>query len=158
MKYNLNAKIALLAIGSVIHLTSCASDGFETWKTEITCDQQHFTITSFCKPSNDPYTMNTCKGEQLLVKEGQAPRGLPLTETKAINKRLRATYWECQKVGDISYLKVNYAAGLGNHEEDEAIEFYDLQMNPINDKSRRKQIIQNGQSIKEGRVKSLMPD
>lgn len=158
MKYLLSSKITVITIGFAVHLSGCASNGFETWNTEITCDQQHFTITSFCTPSKDPETMNTCKGEQLLAKGDQTPVNLPLAATRAINKELLATHWKCQQVGNTSYLEIRYAAGLGTIPGNEAVEFFDLQSRPVTDQSLQNSIIRTGKKTNKGRVKSIMPE
>ncbi len=158
MKYTLTSKISLLILGFAAHLSGCAADGYETWKTEISCDQQHFTLTSYCKPSNEPETMNTCKDEQVLTKDGLKSVSIPLAETKSINKELRATHWKCQQVGDTSYLEIRYAAGLGNIPNNEAVEFFDLQLRTISNEATQLKILQTGKKTNKGRVKSLMPE
>lgn len=158
MKYPLTSKIGLLILGFAAHLSGCAADGYETWKTEISCQQQHFSITSFCQPSGNAEKMNSCKSEQILKKEGFRSITLPLPDTRAINQRLRAAFWECQKVGTEGYLKIEYVAGLGNNEDEEAIEFFDMSLAPVTDKKIRKKIIQNGQNDGDGRIRSILPE
>lgn len=158
MKYLINSKVGLLVVGFAVHISGCASNGYETWKSDVSCAGQHFTITSYCKPSGDPELMNSCKGEQLLSKEGQQDIKIPQPETKAINKDLRATHWKCQQVGDTSYLEIRFAAGLGNVAGDEAVEFFNLQLRPVLDHSQQMNIIRTGKKTNKGRVKSIMPE
>lgn len=147
--------IALLtSVGS----NSFAVDGYQNWSTEITCGEQGFTLMSVCQPSNDALTMNTCKAEQTLTKKGGSSKQLPMPKTKAINKDLRATHWECRELDNRPYLEINYAAGLGNIPNNEAVEHYDLDLNPIQDPAQVLNILRHGVTRNKGHVKSIMPD
>lgn len=146
------------ALLTCIGTNAFASDEFQKWSTEITCGEQSFTLMSVCQPSNRALTMNTCKDEQTLTKKAGSSRQLPLPQTKATNGDLRATRWKCRLLDNRAYLEINYAAGLGNIPNNEAVEHYDLDLNPISNPNLVLDIIRKGATRNKGHVKSIMPD
>lgn len=158
MKYINITKIAAFALISFNLNTLSAQNDFEKWNTEINCEQSSFTITSFCQPSKQELTMNVCTSEQILAKVGQSSMKLPSAQTKAINKALRATHWECRHLNNVSYLAIQYAAGLGNTPNNEAVEYYELDLKPITDRALELGIIRMGKRTSEGYVRSIMPE
>ena len=81
-----------------------------------------------------------------------------MLSTKAINRDLRATRWRCRELDNRPYLEINYAAGLGNIPNNEAVEHYDLDLNPIQAPALVLNLLRHGVTRNKGHVKSIMPD
>lgn len=71
---------------------------------------------------------------------------------------VNATRRRCRELDNRPYLEINYAAGLGNIPNNEAVEHYDLDLNPIQDTALVLNILRQGGTRNKGHVKSIMPD
>lgn len=148
---------ACLAISNLGFATSgCASSAVEEWKTSIPCGDKQFIVTTFCKASGDPYELNTCRPGQQLT-NGSRAVSLPPKPRDAKLSPLFATHWQCVRVGSSSYLVLDFSTGKGRSSSDESVEFYDMQLQVVNDEATIRAIYKYADKAPNGYVKSIFP-
>jgi hypothetical protein len=148
------ACISLLIFG--LTTAGCARSNAGEWKTVIPCGGIQYTVTSHCKASGDSFELNTCRpGQQLAT--GRRSIEIPSTARASKQAPLFATHWQCVKTDKDSYLLLDYSTGTGRAPSDEAVEFYDSQLNRVTDDSTIRSIYKHADKAPEGYVRSIYP-
>jgi hypothetical protein len=150
---------AMMLIGALslwLSIFGCAQSIAEEWKTVIPCGPKNYVVTSHCRPSKDPFELNTCQPGQQLSSD---PLSIQIPSSKKILKSalLFATHWQCVAVDTSYFLMIDYSTGTSQSEADEAVEFYDSQLLRINDAPTIKRIRQNTHNAPEGYINSIYP-
>lgn len=139
-----------------IATASCAASP-ETWKTEIACGGQGFTVESHCRKSGKPFEANECVADQSLSNGSHLVRVPEAAPSKGAAP-LFAVAWGCAQARGQHFLTLSYVSGQGRSDEDELAEAFSLELKSVADKALLVEIFRNEDKGAHGRIRSILPD
>lgn len=159
---------------AVLALSACnsghtADQKYRDHVVKLACGETSYTLTSSCVKSEDPFELNECKPQALLIDSAGAKRRtklpeLPKSESKRIQasggdvKSLFVVAWACSQADQGPIATFKYSIGGGSAEYAETWTHYDKVGKLI--ESQEKLSPRQVQSVERNfkKIPSIMPD
>jgi len=161
-------KFYLGAVMFCLVQSACFAKGFQSWVENFTCGDVSYKVTSSCKASGDPETLNACRSQNLEITQADNTKKIRLPQ---LNKSVAKTIKEaggsvrdlflvkqaCAKIDGAPLEIFYYSIGGGSAPDGEAWSVYDAKGTLLEEKDPRFEKAVDYPFERMKRVRSIMP-